>query len=66
MKKQPTQEFLKKIYDACAFFRDTRRIYQVEYSQAQKQYWYFPIRWCSFQQIKGYKIINAKELGELI
>lgn len=62
MKKQPTQEFLRKAYDAGAFIRDARRIYQVEYSQAQRQYWFFPIRLCGFQQIKGYEII--KELGE--
>lgn len=62
MKKQPTQELLKKAYDAGAFIRDTRRIYQVEYSQAQRQYWYFPIMLCGSQKIKGYEII--KELGE--
>lgn len=60
MKKEPTQAFLKDVYNKCAFFRDSGHIYQAEYSQAQKQYWYFPIR-SDIQKTKGYKIINKLE-----
>lgn len=62
MRKEPTQKFLKEAYDNGGLFRDSRRIYQAEYSQAQKSYWYFPISYASEQKIKGFEII--KELGE--
>ena len=58
MSKEPTQEFLKEVYEAGGFFKDSTRIYQVEYSQAQRQYWYFSVKY-EKSKIIGYKIVEV-------
>lgn len=64
MWKQPSQKFLKKAYLAGGLFRDSKRIYQAEYSQAQKRYWFFPIVYHTLPRIKGFQIMDKSEYGD--
>ena len=65
MRKQPTQEVLKKIYNARGFLKMGSIIYQPCYSQAQKAFYYIPIRRCS-PRARGIEIITNQDLGEKI
>lgn len=63
MKREPTQEVLRKIYQADGLFKIGSMIYQPCYSQAQKTFYYIPIRRCS-PRARGIEIITNQELGE--
>ena len=58
IKKEPSQKFLKKACENGGMFRDARRIYQAEYSQAQRRFWYFPIVYDRQPNVKGYQLIK--------
>lgn len=64
MKRQPTQEVLRKVYNADGFLRIGSVIYQPCYSQAQKTFYYILIKRCS-PRARGIEIITNKELGEI-
>jgi len=63
MRKQPSQEVLKKVYNAGGFLKIGSIIYQPCYSQAQKAFYYIPIKRCS-PRARGIEIITNQELGE--